>query len=99
MIVIREVLHCRPGKVREMVDRFKALSDIRERMGYGRFRILTDLSGERFWTVIVESDVERVDAFFEMEERLMAEQDAQDLFAGYHELVVGGCREMYRVAG
>ena len=32
MYVIREVMQCKPGKVREMVNRFKSLSGLVEKM-------------------------------------------------------------------
>ena len=32
MYVIREVLHCKPGKVRQMVEKFRAISNALEEM-------------------------------------------------------------------
>jgi hypothetical protein len=99
MYLIREVLYCEPGQVRELVDKFKALSDIAERHGYDRFRLCTDVSGERFWTLVVESEVESLDAFRELEESVMADPDAGAAMAGYHALVREGRREIYSVEG
>ena len=36
MYVIREVLHCKPGKVRPMVDKFKTISGVLTEMGKDR---------------------------------------------------------------
>jgi hypothetical protein len=97
MYLIREVLNCKPGKVGETIRRFKALSDVTERLHSKRFRLLTDLSGEPFWTLVAEMEVEGLDRFREMENEVMAESDAQKAMAGYHELLLGGRREIYRI--
>jgi hypothetical protein len=33
MYVIREVLHCKPGKVRQMAEKFKEISAVLKKMG------------------------------------------------------------------
>jgi len=58
MFVVREVLHCRPGKVKELTGRFQALAPIMTRKGYEPFRLMTDVSGERYGTVAAEFEVE-----------------------------------------
>lgn len=97
MYLIREVMHCKPGKVREMVEKFQGLSAAAESMGYEGFRIYTDVSGERFWTAVLESEVESLDEFREMEEAIMANEDAKAAMDGYHALVQKGRREIYKV--
>lgn len=97
MYVIREVLNCKPGKVRPLMERFRALSKAAEEAGGDPFRLLTDVSGEPFWTMVVETEVERVEDFFALEEQLMADEDVRDAMAGYHDLVDSGRREIYRV--
>ena len=72
MYVIREVLHCKPGKVRPMVDKFKTISGVLTEMGQGPLRLLTDVSGEPFWTIVAEATVEKIEDFFSMEQTLMA---------------------------
>jgi hypothetical protein len=32
MYVIREILHCKPGKVRPMVEKFRAISNVLEKL-------------------------------------------------------------------
>lgn len=97
MYVIREVLHCKPGKVRPMVDKFRALSNAVEETGQEPLRLLTDAGGERFWTIIVEAKVERVDDFFALEQKLMENGSLRETMADYHDLVESGHREIYRV--
>lgn len=97
MYVMREVVHCKPGKVRAMVEKFRMLSDALEEIGQERLRLLTDVSGERFWTVVVEATVERVEDFFEFEQELMGKPAIRERMADYHDLVESGSREIYRV--
>ena len=56
MYVIREVLHCRPGRVRQMIDKFRIISTAMSAMGHPPMRLLTDVTGEPFWTVIAETN-------------------------------------------
>lgn len=97
MYVIREILNCRPGKVRPMVEKFRALSKAVEEKGHEPLRLLTDVAGEPFWTVVVEAKVQRVDDFFELEQELMSDGSLRDVMADYHDLVASGRREVYRV--
>ena len=97
MYIIREVLSCKPGKVRQLVDRFRILSGAVQATGRPPLRLLTDVSGERFWTLIVEASVETVDEFFTMEQALMGNEAVGKAMAGYHELVETGRREIYRI--
>ena len=97
MYIIREVLSCRPGKVRQLIDRFRTLSAAVQETGHPPLRLLTDVSGERFWTLIAEASVETVDEFFTMEQRLMGNESVRNAMAGYHELVERGRREIYRI--
>jgi hypothetical protein len=97
MYVIREVLNCKPGKVRQMVGKFKQISMVLEEMGHEPMRLLTDVTGEPFWTIVAEARVETIDDFFAMERTLMANETLQKTMADYHELVAGGRREIYRI--
>lgn len=97
MYLIREVVNCEPGKVRNMVEKFRAMSDALEDMGQEPLRLLTDAAGEPFWTVIAEARVERIDDFFVVEQKLMANESLRETMAGYHDLVQRGRREIYRI--
>jgi len=99
MYCIREVMYCKPGKVRELVEKFKAMNAVSQRAGMPRMRIMTDFCAERYWTVVAEMEVPSVDAF----EKMMApssDADAKEMekiMKGYHDLVDHGKREIYRI--
>jgi hypothetical protein len=99
MYAVRDIMYCKPGKVREMVNRFKSMSALMEKMGYKPFRVYTDVSGERFWTIVATTEVDSLDEFFATMEKGMANEEARRIMTGYHELVDGGRREIYRVEG
>ncbi len=97
MYVIREVLHCKPGQVRRMVEKFRCLSTVMTEMGHEPLRLLTDVAGEPFWTVIAEITVPAIDDFFSMEQQLMANETLRKTMADYHDLIESGQREIYRL--
>lgn len=103
MLLIREVMYCKPGKVRPMVEKFVALSRLGPRIGMPRIRVMTDVAAERYWTVIAEMEVESLAAF----EQSMAtpqgseadQKEFERIMEGYHDLVDYGKREIYRLEG
>jgi hypothetical protein len=97
MYVIREVLNCKPGKVRQMVDKFRAISMVLKEMGQEPLRVLTDVTGEPFWTIVAEAKVEKIDDFFATEQSLMGNETLRKTMADYHDLVDHGRREIYRL--
>jgi hypothetical protein len=99
MYVIREVLNCKPGRVRQMVEKFRQISMVMKEMGHQPMRLLTDVTGEPYWTIIAEVEVEKIDDFFAMEHTLMANATLQKTMADYHDLVASGRREIYRLEG
>jgi hypothetical protein len=97
MYIIREVLHCKPGKVRQMVEKFRAISNVLRENGQPPLRLPTDVTGEPFWTIVAEAEVERIDGFFTFEEKPMANETLRKAMADYHDLVESGRREIYRI--
>lgn len=97
MVMVREVMHCKPGKVNDLVAKFQALGGVMEEMGLAPFRLYTDLAAEQFWTMVAERDYESVDEMVSIEARVLGDQRGQAAMQGYHELVIEGRREIYRV--
>ena len=103
MYLIREVMYCKPGKVRPMVEKFLAMSKLGERMNMPPMRVMTDFAAERYWTIVAEMEVPDLEAF----ERMMSnpegsEEDMkkfEEVMKGYHDLVDYGKREIYKIEG
>ena len=103
MLLIREVMYCKPGKVRPLLEKFQAMTKLMQRTGMGKMRVLTDVSAERYWTLVSELEVPSFDAF----EKMMSgqgqnEKDTKEfetIMKGYHDLVDQGRREIYKIEG
>jgi hypothetical protein len=96
MLMIRELMYCKPGKVKPMVEKFVAMSKIMEKNKMGRMRVLTDVSGERYWTLVAEFEVESLDKFMAMDSSPEM-KELEPLMKGYHDLVDHGRREIYKI--
>jgi hypothetical protein len=99
MYLVRDIMHCKPGKVREMLGKFKSMSGLMAKTGAKPPKLYTDVSGERFWTIIAEFEVESMDGFMTDMEKEMSNPEAQKIMTGYHDLVKEGRREIYKVEG
>ena len=97
MFMVREVLSCKPGKVGELAKKFKALGAVMQSMDLEPFRVYTDVSGEPFWTLVLQREYDSLDEIPAIEGKVMSDERAQSAMAGYHDLVVGGRREIYKV--
>lgn len=101
MLLIREIMYCKPGKVRPMVEKFLAMAKLNQSAGMGRMRVMTDFCAERYWTIVSEFEVPSMQAFEDMMQGKGMTADAMKemdkLMAGYHDLVVKGRREIYKI--
>jgi hypothetical protein len=103
MYLIRELMYCKPGKVRPLVEKFLAMSKLSEKIGMPKMRIMTDFCAERYWTVVGEMEVTDLAAF----EKMMADPQGspedlkqfEEIMKGYHDLVDYGRREIYKLEG
>ena len=103
MLLVREIMHCKPGKVRPMVEKFLAMNKLGAKAGMPAMRVMTDFSAERYWTIVAEMEVGSLDEF----ERMMqgggqnkeAMKEMEAIMKDYHDLVESGRREVYRIEG
>lgn len=103
MLLVREVMYCKPGKVRPMVEKFLAMNKLGAKAGMPKMRVMTDFCAERYWTLVAEMEVGSVAEF----ERMMqgaGQSDAdkkefEAIMKDYHELVEYGRREIYKIEG
>ncbi|HEX6925177.1 MAG TPA: hypothetical protein VF167_07085 [Longimicrobiaceae bacterium] len=99
MLLIREVMYCKPGKVRPLVEKFLAMARLGEQKGWGKMRVMTDVSAERYWTLVAETEVPSLQAFMEMGQSEQEMKEFQAIMEGYHDLVDSGRREIYTIEG
>lgn len=105
MLLVREIMYCKPGKVRPLVEKFLAMNKLSARLGMPPMRVMTDLVAERYWTVVSQMEVENLKAFEEMFSTQVEGQDPEaakefeEIMKGYHDLVEYGRREIYKIEG
>src|SRR5205814_5025225 len=95
MFLVRDIMYCKPGQARPMVQKFLALGKLGQRMGLGAMRVMTDVSAERYWTVVSEMEVKSLEEYTEMSRKSMENKEFQEAMKGYHDLVDHGRREIY----
>ena len=101
MFLIRDIMYCKPGKVRPMVEKFVAMSKLSEKVGMPRMRVMTDFCAEQYWTVVSEMEVSDLQAFEQMMSSPQGSAEDmkkfEEIMKGYHDLVDHGKREIYKV--
>lgn len=103
MYLVRDVMYCKPGKVRPLVEKFIAMNALGEKVGMPRMKIMTDFCAEQYWTLVSEMEVPSLNAFEEMMRNPQGTAEDMKAFealmAGYHDLVDHGKREIYKIEG
>ena len=97
MFLVRDIMYCRPGKARPMVEKFVALAALSQKIGMGSMRVMTDVSAERYWTVVSEMEVPSLETFTELSRKSMENPEFQAVMKGYHDLIDHGRREIYMI--
>ena len=101
MLLVREIMYCKPGKVRPMIEKSLAMAKLMEKSGQGKLRVMSDLVGERYWTAIMEFEVKDMKAFDDMMAGVgmseAASREFETVMKGYHDLVEYGKREIYKI--
>ena len=103
MFLVREIMFCKPSKVRPMVEKFIAMNKLGPKIGMPKMRVMTDFVGERFWMIVAEMEVETMDEFKKMMqgggEQNAAMKEMESIMKDYHDLVESGRREVYKIEG
>ena len=104
MYLIRDIMYCKPGMVRKLVDKFKAMNKLGKKVGMPKMRIMTDLCAEQYWTVAVEMEAESLQAWEESMQgppkgKPEVMKQLEEIMKGYHDLVTRGRREIYKIEG
>lgn len=98
MFVIRNVFKCKPGKAKNLIEKFKASTALLgQSEAVASERILVD-EVAAFWTVVIETEVEDLAKFSQAMQEYGSRKDVQQAMAGYMDFVEGGYREIFRIA-
>ena len=97
MFLVRNVFQAKPGQSKALAEIFKKAGPVLEQEGLVRsVRVLTDASAG-FWTVVMESEVEDLNAYMDMARVVSKNPQIGQAMKGYSDLTTGGYREIYRV--
>ena len=103
MLLIREVMYCKPGKVKAMVEKSLKMAKLNEELGFGKIRVMTDFCAERYWTIVSEFEVPSMNEFEKMMQGEGMTEEAgkqfEEIMKGYHDLVDHGRREVFKIEG
>jgi hypothetical protein len=101
MYLVREIMYCKPGKVRPMVEKFHTMNKLSKKLGMPAMRIMTDFSAERYWTIVAELEVADLKAFEDMMQNPSGSaedmKELENVMKDYHNLVQYGRREIYKI--
>src|SRR6266704_6478773 len=101
MLLVREIMYCKPGKVRPLVEKFLAMAKLSAKVGMPKMRVMTDVCSDRYWMLVAEMEVANMAEF----ERMMQgggptgedRKEFESIMKGYHDLVDHGRREIYKI--
>ena len=103
MYLVREIMYCKPGKVRPMVEKFLAMNKLSAKVGMPTMRIMTDFCAERYWTIVAEMEVASLSDFEKMNSAPQGSpedmKEFEKIMKDYHDLVDYGKREVYKIEG
>ena len=97
MYVVRDIFRCKPGRGRELIEKFKRTIPSTEREdGFRNSRILVDVVAD-YWTVVFEAEFERLEQFEHHMNGYGSRPEVRAAMEGYMDLVDGGRREILKV--
>lgn len=97
MFLVRNVFHAKPGKAKALVETFKKAAPYIEATGIVKStRILTD-SVFSFWTIVVENEVEDLNAYMNMAKTMSKNKQFTETVKGYVEQADSGHREVFLI--
>jgi hypothetical protein len=103
MLLVREVMYCKPGKVKPMVEKSLAMAKIMKKSNQGTMRVMTDFCAERYWMIVMEFETPNMAAFEKMMsgegESEESMKEFEGIMKGYHDLIDHGRREIYKIEG
>ena len=101
MLLIREVMYCKPGKVRPLLEKFVAMNKLSVKAGMPKMRIMTDFCAEQYWTIVAEMEVTDLNSFEQMMSNPAGSpedmKEFEKIMKDYHDLVDHGKREIYKI--
>ncbi|HEY8667312.1 MAG TPA: NIPSNAP family protein [Tepidisphaeraceae bacterium] len=99
MVVVRDIFQLKFGQAKEAVTLWKQVIAINQRRGYGTAatRMLTDLVGPAYYTLILETTFDSVAQFEKGIKEVLADPEWRAIYAKIIPLTESGRREILSV--
>ena len=97
MFLVRNVFRAKPAQAKALAAVFKKAGPHIEATGVVKnLRVMTDAVAT-FWTVVIESEVEDLNAYLDMARLFRDNKAIGEAMKGYVDLVDGGHREVFKI--
>ena len=96
MVVVRDIFRTKPGKAKDLVQRFKKSMPYMEGPGFQGMRVMTDMVAN-YWTVVVESQVDDLATFEKQMRNMGSKPELGEIMKGYMDSVESGYREIFKI--
>lgn len=97
MYQVRDIFRCKPGRAKELVERFRpTIPSMESKDGFRDIRVMVDAVAD-YWTVVVEAHFDSLADFERHMAEFSARPEVREAMAGYMDLVEGGRREIWKL--
>lgn len=97
MILVRDVFRMKFGHARQTTDLWKQAAEKLRNSGFMEVRLLTDLAGAPYYTIVLESKHESLAAWEQSHESAGPDSDWRDVYQRIVALTETGHREIYKI--
>ncbi len=99
MILVRDVFQVKFGQMKDALKVWNEGAAVISKASGGKwqYRLLTDLAGPNFYTLVFENTHESLTSYEQMLPATMGQKEFQDWYKKLLPLVVSGRREIYNV--
>jgi hypothetical protein len=96
MIIVRDVFRTKPGKAKDLVQRFKKALPMMKSEGIHNSRVMTDIVAN-YWTVVIETEADDLAVFEKHMRSSSPNPEVGEIMKGYMDSVESGYREIFKI--
>ncbi len=100
MIVVRDIFQLKFGQAGAAIELWKQVMEINRKLGYGgTSRMLTDLVGPAYYTLVLETTYDSMGQMEEALQKVLKNQEWRGIYSKIIPLTEKGRREILNVVG
>jgi len=100
MIVVRDIFQLKFGQAGQAIELWKQVMEINRKLGYGgTSRMLTDLVGSPYYTLVLETTYDSMGQMEEALQKVLKNQEWRGIYNKIVPLTEKGRREILNVVG